>query len=51
LQKLNKGESWLSVFKGHEQLDPVAQEELKKRLMLERFQEEVGKFFENSLTV
>ncbi len=41
LQKMLKGESWLGVFKGHEQLNPLDQEELKKKLMLERFQEEV----------
>eukprot|EP01114_Cavostelium_apophysatum_P008168 TRINITY_DN2048_c0_g1_i1.p1 TRINITY_DN2048_c0_g1~~TRINITY_DN2048_c0_g1_i1.p1 ORF type:complete len:155 (-),score=20.10 TRINITY_DN2048_c0_g1_i1:42-506(-) len=40
LQKMFKGDTWLAVFKGHEQLDPLSQEELKKTMMLERFQEE-----------
>jgi hypothetical protein len=41
LQKMSKGVTWLSALKGHGQLDLLSQEELKKKLMLERFQEEV----------
>jgi hypothetical protein len=40
LQKMKKGETWLAAFKGHGELDPLTQEEDKKRLMLERFAEE-----------
>ena len=43
LQKMNKAEAWDCALKGRagEVLDPVTQEEVKKKLMLERFQEEV----------
>jgi hypothetical protein len=40
LQKMRKGETWLSAFKGHGELDPLTKEDDKKRLMLERFAEE-----------
>ena len=42
LQKMYKAEQWncALVGKGGEQLDPFTQEEIKKKLMLERFQEE-----------
>jgi len=40
LQKLSKGETWLAALKNHVQMDPLGHEEDKKRLMLERFQEE-----------
>jgi len=40
LQKMRKGEMWTSALHGHGVLDPLTQEEDKKRLMLERFQEE-----------
>lgn len=40
LQKTFKGELWESVFKGHGKVDPLVEEELKKKMLLERFQEE-----------
>ena len=40
LQKLDPGEPWPSVFKGHTGLDAQAQEGETRRLMLERFQME-----------
>eukprot|EP00828_Plagiopyla_frontata_P044083 TRINITY_DN7084_c0_g1_i1.p1 TRINITY_DN7084_c0_g1~~TRINITY_DN7084_c0_g1_i1.p1 ORF type:complete len:183 (+),score=44.25 TRINITY_DN7084_c0_g1_i1:156-704(+) len=40
LQKLYKGEIWKGVFQGHGQVDSLTEEELKKKVMLERFQEE-----------
>lgn len=40
LQKLSKGQTWLAALKNHVQMDPLGHEEDKKRLMLERFQEE-----------
>ncbi|KAL0591959.1 hypothetical protein ABG067_000612 [Albugo candida] len=40
LQKMKKGLMWSSVFVGHGEMDPLEQEETKKKLMLERFQEE-----------
>ena len=38
LQKAKEGQSWPSVFKGHQALDGHAQESEQKRLLLERFQ-------------
>ncbi|DBA04815.1 TPA: hypothetical protein N0F65_004452 [Lagenidium giganteum] len=40
LQKMKKGLTWSSVFVGHGELDPLAQEATRKQMMLERFQEE-----------
>ncbi|RLN61255.1 hypothetical protein BBJ29_001596 [Phytophthora kernoviae] len=40
LQKMKKGFIWPSVFVGHGELDPMAQETTKQQMMLERFQEE-----------
>ncbi|TYZ61096.1 hypothetical protein PybrP1_004557 [[Pythium] brassicae (nom. inval.)] len=40
LQKMKKGLMWPSVFVGHGELDPLAQEATKQQMMLERFQEE-----------
>ncbi len=40
IQKAQKGVRWGAVFKQHEALNPVEEETLKKKLMLERFQEE-----------
>jgi len=40
LQKMRKGEMWVSALLGHGELDPLTKEEDKKRLMLERFAEE-----------
>ena len=37
LQKMKKGLTWSSVFVGHEALNPVVQEEVSKKMMLERF--------------
>jgi hypothetical protein len=40
LQKMKKGEMWVSALEGHGELDPLTKEDDKKRLMLERFAEE-----------
>jgi len=40
LQKSLKAEVWGCVFKGHNALDPLAKQEVQKKLLLERFQEE-----------
>ena len=40
LCKMKKGEAWTSACKGHQALDPITQEEIKKNILLERFQEE-----------
>lgn len=43
LQKMLKGEAWncALIGKAGEKNDPFTQEEVKKQLMIERFQEEV----------
>lgn len=38
IQKAQKAMNWGCVFKGHQSLDPLQQEQLKKKMMLERFQ-------------
>jgi hypothetical protein len=38
LQKAQKGVRWGCVFKGHGNMNLLEEEELKKKLMLERFQ-------------
>ena len=40
LCKMKKGEAWTAACMGHQALDPVTQEEVKKNILLERFQEE-----------
>ncbi|CAD8128735.1 unnamed protein product [Paramecium sonneborni] len=40
LQKAYKGELWPSVFVGHGKVDPLTEQELQKKMLLERFQEE-----------
>ena len=40
LEKAIKGDTWLSVFKGHEKINPLQKEEIQKKMLLERFQEE-----------
>ena len=40
LTKMKQGEMWTSVLKGHTQLDPIMQQEVKKNILLERFQNE-----------
>lgn len=40
LQKAIKGETWLCAFKGHKQIDFFQKEEMQKKMLLERFQEE-----------
>jgi CS domain len=40
LQKMRKAETWSAAFKGHTTLNPLEEEEVKKKLTLERFQEE-----------
>ena len=39
---MKKAETWPSALVGHGQLDPFATEEIRKKMMLERFQEEVS---------
>jgi CS domain len=43
LQKMNKAEAWNCALRGQsgEEIDEVTREEVKKKLMIERFQEEV----------
>eukprot|EP00633_Aureoumbra_lagunensis_P008530 CAMPEP_0197322490 /NCGR_PEP_ID=MMETSP0891-20130614/69934_1 /TAXON_ID=44058 ORGANISM="Aureoumbra lagunensis, Strain CCMP1510" /NCGR_SAMPLE_ID=MMETSP0891 /ASSEMBLY_ACC=CAM_ASM_000534 /LENGTH=198 /DNA_ID=CAMNT_0042814913 /DNA_START=26 /DNA_END=622 /DNA_ORIENTATION=+ len=40
LTKMRKAETWESALKGRGQVDPMTKEEIKKKIMLERFQEE-----------
>jgi len=42
LQKREKGQTWASPILGQGQLDPYATDLEQKRLMLQRFQEEVS---------
>lgn len=42
LQKRDKGQTWASPILGQGQLDPYATDLEQKRLMLQRFQEEVS---------
>ena len=56
LQKMRKAELWSCALKGRnaaaaQLLSPIAQEEAKKRIMLERFQEEVWLKNENAANV
>ena len=37
LTKMKKGETWLCACAGHQALDPLMQEEMRKKIMLERF--------------
>ena len=37
LQKAKKGEVWDCVFVGHSKINPLDQQEIQKKLMLERF--------------
>jgi hypothetical protein len=41
LQKREKGKTWASPIQGQGSLDPYAADQEQKRLMLQRFQEEV----------
>lgn len=41
LQKRDKGQTWASPILGQGQLDPYSSDLEQKRLMLQRFQEEV----------
>lgn len=48
LQKRDKGQTWASPVLGEGQLDPLSTDLEQKRLMLQRFQEEVNcPFFTN----
>ncbi len=40
LQKMLKGETWPSALAGHDALDGFTEGEVKKQLMLERWQQE-----------
>ena len=40
LAKMKAGEPWASACLGHQALDPIMQEEMKKNMLLERFQKE-----------
>ena len=37
---MKKAETWMCACQGHQTLDPMMQEEVKKSILLERFQEE-----------
>jgi hypothetical protein len=41
LQKAFKGDMWPAVFKGHGEVDPITHQEMQKKILMERFQEEV----------
>jgi hypothetical protein len=41
---INKAETWVSVFKGHDKANILQKEEMQKKMLLERFQEEHGGF-------
>lgn len=45
LQKRDKGQTWASPILGQGQLDPYSTDLEQKRLMLQRFQEEVSFVF------
>lgn len=45
LQKRDKGQTWSSPILGQGQLDPYSSDIEQKRLMLQRFQEEVNNFY------
>lgn len=45
LQKRDKGQTWSSPIVGEGQLDPYSSDLEQKRLMLQRFQEEVNCLF------
>ena len=40
VEKAIKGDTWMSVFKGQEKMNPFQKEEVQKKMLLERFQEE-----------
>lgn len=44
LQKMRKASTWDTCLKGHDELDPLSREQIKKQMTLERFQEEHGGF-------
>jgi hypothetical protein len=44
LFKALKADTWLAVFKGHEPVNVIQKEEIQKKMLLERFQEEHGGF-------
>ena len=41
LTKVITGETWMSVFKGHEALNMMQKEEMQKKMLLERFGNDV----------
>lgn len=49
LQKRDKGQTWASPIQGQGQLDPYTTDLEQKRLMLQRFQEEVYFFYSRLL--
>ena len=40
LQKMRKGETWEAALLGRGQVDPMTKQDIQKKMMLERFQEE-----------
>lgn len=40
LQKMRRAETWSSALKGHAQLNPLEEEQVRQKLTLERFQQE-----------
>lgn len=47
LQKMNKAQAWHCALRGRfgEEIDEITKEDVKKKLMIERFQEEVSRSF------
>ena len=40
LSKMKRAETWMSALKGHQALDPLLEQEVRKNILLERFQQE-----------
>ena len=38
--KMKRAETWMSALKGHQVLDPLLEQEVRKNILLERFQQE-----------
>lgn len=49
IQKVSKQETWKSIVKGQFAIDPITQEEMGKKMLLERFTAEVSKKNPNKL--
>ena len=51
LIKAIKADTWLCVFKNHSKMNAADKEEIQKKLLMERFQEEHGGFDFSDATV